>query len=395
MRRELENLKEVRSARICYNSRMKTIRLPFRVKKPILACGADMKGAFALAKGDKAYLFDGFGDLSQVDNFTKYEKAVKAAQARLKIRPQIVVCDLHPGYFSTQFARDYMQYLPDRQAGATRSTLYEVQHHEAHIASVIIDNSIKGEIFGVAFDGTGYGSDGNIWGGEFFSGNIKRLKRTAHLDYVRMPGGEACVKEPWRMAISYLYASFGKDFIKLKTDFIKDTDKKRWTVLKSMIDKNINSPLTSSAGRLFDAVGSLVLNKRCSEFEAQLPIGLERIAETDIDGSYYSDNSFGIIKGVVRDIRRNVRAPVISAKFHNSIAGLILKAAKKSKIRRIVLSGGVFQNRYLADKVKELLGKNNFKVYTHLKSETNDSGIPLGQIAIAHARLSAFAFNKR
>ena len=358
---------------------MRTIKLPFKVKKPVLACGADMKGAFALVRGDDAYLFDEFGDLSELDNFNRYEKAVKAAQTKLKIDPRIVVCDLHPGYFSTQFAESF-------QISAFNCQLFKVQHHEAHVASAITDNNIKDKVLGVAFDGTGYGTDGDIWGGEFFAGNVKDLKRIAHLDYIPMPGGEACIKEPWRMAASYLYSVFGGEFLKLKVSFAKGMDKKRWVVLKDMIDKSINSPLTSSMGRLFDAAGSLILNKPYARFEAELPIELEKIADKSIEDSYNSDNGANIIKGVVRDIEKYEAIATISAKFHNSVAALVLKVAKKAKIKKVALSGGVFQNRYLVNKTVDLLNRNNFKVYTHSDIQTNDSGIPIGQIAIAQAR---------
>jgi hydrogenase maturation protein HypF len=372
---------------------MKTIKLPFKVKKAILACGADMKGAFALAKGDKAYLFDGFGDLSELDNFTKYGKAIRAAQNKLKICPKIVVCDLHPGYFSTSFAESL-------QLKAYGLKLYRVQHHEAHIASAIIDNDIRGEVFGAAFDGTGYGTDGKIWGGEFFTGDAGRFNRVAHLKYVPMPGGEMCVKEPWRMAASYLYAAFGKNrdrhyFSTCCTTgkmvsvpyFLNNIDNKRWAILKGMIDKNINAPLTSSMGRLFDAAACLILNKPVADFEAELPMGLEKIVKAGVDDAYNSTDSVKIIRGIVRDIEKKIAAPVIAAKFHNSIAAMILSAAGKVRIKKVVLSGGVFQNRCLVSRAAELLNKNNFKVYTHSNIQTNDSGIPIGQIAITNARV--------
>lgn len=361
---------------------MKKIQLPFRLNRAILACGADMKGAFAFAKGAYAYLFDGFGDLSDLDNFMSYERAVKAAENNFNIKPQLIVCDMHPGYFSTQFAKRYAQ-------GARRMILHETQHHEAHIASAIIDSDIKGEVFGVAFDGTGYGLDGNIWGGEFFAGDLKGLKRVSHIDYIPMPGGEACIREPWRMAASLLYSIFGANFLKLKMDFVKNIDKKSWAVLKEMIDKKINSPLTSSVGRLFDATGSIVLNREKSKFEAELPMALERIAAKDIDDSYGSGSIAGIVKRMVRDAKKRVEASAISARFHNSIAEVILSAAKKAKIKRVALSGGVFQNRYLKDRAIKLLEENGFKAYTHSGVETNDSGIPIGQIAIASARVLA------
>ena len=361
---------------------MRKIKLPFKVKKPILACGADMKGAFAFAKGNEAYLFDGFGDLSELDNYAGYEKAIRDAEKRLKIRPEIIVCDLHPSYFSTRFAENYT-------LSAKRYKLYKVQHHEAHIASAIVDSAVEGNILGIAFDGTGYGLDGNIWGGEFFTGSIKNFKRITHLDYIPMPGGEMAIREPWRMAVSCLYHAFGDGFLKLKIDFIKSIDKKRWAVLKKMIDKKINSPLTSSVGRLFDAAGSLILNKPYAWLEAELPIELEKIADKNIDDSYDPDDSARIIKGIVRDLEKGVVAATISAKFHNTIAQMILKTAKKTKMKKVVLSGGVFQNRYLIRKTINLLNESGFNVYKHLNVETNDSGIPLGQIAIANIRTLA------
>ena len=369
---------------------MKKLVLPFRVKRPVLACGADLKGAFALAKGRDAYLFEGFGDLSDLDNFTRYEKAVKMAEEKLKINPQIVVCDLHPGYFSTQFAESY-------PLSAKHYTLFKIQHHEAHIASAIVDNDIKGDVLGVAFDGTGYGLDGNIWGGEFFAGNIRSLKRVAHLGYIPMPGGEACIKEPWRMAASYLYSiSKNRD----RHHFSGRTaDRKMVSVpifIKDMIDKKINSPLTSSVGRLFDAAGSLILDKKAAEFEAQLPIELEGIADKDEGGYYDFDlkkqngtiivNMAGTIRGILRDLDKKTPSPRISAKFHNTVAFMILKMAKRFNFKKIALSGGVFQNRFLSRMARQLLEEHGFEVYTHSNIETNDSGIPIGQIAIANAR---------
>jgi len=370
---------------------MKAIKLPFKVKSAILACGADLKGAFALAKGDKAYLFDGFGDLSDLDNFTRYEKAVVRAEKKLKIKPQIVVCDLHPGYFSTRFAEDYT-------LSAIRYPLFKVQHHEAHIASAIIDNGISGEVLGVAFDGTGYGTDGKIWGGEFFIGNAKKFKRVAHLEYLPMPGGDMTIREPWRMAASYIWKN--RDSAHFSGRMV---GRKKWAILKIMIEKNINSPMTSSMGRLFDAVGSLVLNKERSGFEAELPIELEKIVDKNECGHYDfelktrdgpdSIDMSKAIRGILKDLDKKVPRSAISAKFHNTAAFVILKAAKRFNSKDVVLSGGVFQNKFLSKKTRELLGEEGFKVYMHSKIDTNDSGIPLGQIAIANARASAFASN--
>jgi hydrogenase maturation protein HypF len=359
---------------------MKKISLPFKVKRAMLACGADLKGAFAFARGSAAYMFDGFGDLADLDNYAKYEEAIKGASKKLSIKPDVVVCDLHPGYFSTQFAKNYTQY-------AVRRTLYEIQHHEAHIASVITDNAVTGDVLGVAFDGTGYGYDRNIWGGEFLLGGAKHFKRARHLDYIPMPGLEMAVKEPWRMAASCLYAVFGAPFLKLKIDFTRNIDKKKWGILKEMVDKRINSPMTSSMGRLFDAVGSMVLGRMTADFEAEVPIMLEETADAGNNNSYNFNNVGAIIKGVVNDLEKKVAPSAISAKFHNTIALMVLASAERYKARKVVLSGGVFQNKLLLDKSVELLKNAGFNVYAPSNISANDSGIPLGQIAIVNARL--------
>jgi len=392
---------------------MKIIELPFKVNKPILACGADMKGAFTLARGREAFLFDGFGDLGDPDNLAKYERSVKAHTKKLGIKPSIVACDLHPGYFSSKFAESFQSGCSSAHLSVRYNcgpcTLYRIQHHEAHVASAIVDNNIKGSIIGVAFDGTGYGSDGNIWGGEFFvvrcplSVGRQNFRRIAHLEYVPMPGGDAAVKEPWRMAASYLYYAFGEDFFKsrgrahLNVPYINKDSLK---VLVKMIDKNINSPLTSSAGRLFDAAGSIILAKARVSKEAELPIELERLVSGDRCGSYkfrFRPDGEGviidikeIIKGIVKDLSNKRERQEISSKFHNTMADVITKTvlnlSKKFKVKQAVLSGGVFQNKYLTAKAVRSLTANDMKVYTHSNIATNDSGIPIGQTAIANAR---------
>jgi len=374
---------------------MKTIKLPFRLSKPILACGGDLKGAFALAKGTEAVLIEGFGDLAELENFEKYEKALRKTERKFRIRPAVIACDLHPGYASTRFGED-------EGSMAHNVRLCKVQHHEAHIASSIVDNDIKGEVIGVAFDGTGFGHDGNIWGGEFFLGNIKKFKRVAHLEYVKMPGADMAVIEPWRMAASYLYTIYGDGFLKLEAGFVKNLDRDKWAVLKKMIDGSINSPLTSSAGRLFDSAASMVLMKDKAAFEAELPIELENMALEACRDSYGFDlkpgkdtsviNVSKIIRGVINDISKDIDRSVIASRFHNTIADVVLKVSlnlrKRFGANKIVLSGGVFQNRYLSARAIEILSSEDFEVYRNSNVPTNDSGIPIGQIAIANARTS-------
>lgn len=372
---------------------MKIIELPFKIEKPILACGADLKGAFALAKGNKAYLVEGFGPLSDPDNLEAYEASIYACKKKLGTIPKVIACDSHPGYFSSRFAETHALKL-------MTTDLRYIQHHEAHIASAMSEHSIRTDVIGVAFDGTGYGWDGCIWGGEFFVGGLKEFRRAAHFEYVPMPGGEAAIREPWRMAVSYLYRTFGRGFLRRDLDIIKKSGKKRLSVIKKMIDGNINSPLTSSAGRLFDAAGSLILMKETASFEAELPMELEKIA-CQACGDCYKFNikskegmliieTSGLIKGIVSDLARKIKESVISAKFHNTIAEMIAGAASLLRqefgLRKIVLSGGVFQNKYLTKRAALLLNKNKFDVYIHSNVNTNDYGIPVGQLAIANAR---------
>ena len=372
---------------------MKIIGLPFKIKEPILACGADLKGAFALAKGNKAYLAEGFGPLSDPDNLAAYETSIYACEERLGIRPKVIACDLHPDYLSGRFAETHALKL-------TTTDLRRVQHHEAHIASAVVEHSIRTDVIGVAFDGTGYGPDGRIWGGEFFVGGLKELRRAAHLEYMPMPGGEAAIREPWRMAVSYLYGAFGRNFLKQAPAVVRARGRKRLSMLVKMMDNNINSPLTSSAGRLFDAAGCLVLGKESASFEAELPMELERMASPANDDRYKFGIKFkngmriieasGPVKGIVSDLRKKRDKNIISAKFHNTIAEMIAQTAsllrKSSGLRKVVLSGGVFQNRYLVKKTALLLNKNSFDVYIHSGINTNDYGIPIGQLAIANAR---------
>lgn len=362
---------------------MREVRLPFKAKKEILACGADLKGGFCFARDDRAILSNGFGDLSQADNFEKYQKEVKKVQRAFKFKPKIVACDLHPGYFSTKFAQSYC---------GPRSMVHGpqyIQHHHAHIASCMVDNGIKGKVIGVSFDGTGFGTDGNIWGGEILLAGYKKFDRLFHLDYAPMPGGEIAIKEPWRMSLSYLYKTYKDNFKNTGIPFLKKIDKNKRNVITRMIKNGINSPLTSSMGRLFDGVSSLIGIKDVARFEAEAAIELEKIADAECDKSYNALNIEEIIKGIVNDLKKKEKTSVISAKFHNTIAQLVktvaLRAKKREGAEKIVFSGGVFQNRYLVTRLKQLFDDSGCKPYFHRNLSTTDSDICLGQIAIANS----------
>ncbi|MEK6732860.1 MAG: carbamoyltransferase HypF, partial [Candidatus Omnitrophota bacterium] len=268
------------------------------------------------------------------------------------------------------------------------------------------DNGIRGNVIGVAFDGTGFGSDGNIWGGEFFIGNIIGLNRIAHLKYIAMPGGEACIREPWRMAFSYLYSVYGKKGLPGMTDN-KD-------ILSQMIDKKINSPLTSSVGRLFDGVSSLIGLCEVAGYEGEAAIRLEKIIKDDgltpyhelcsgtghgVKGEYrfkYAGEGGmiiieweSVIKGIVKDLKKGINKSEVSLKFHNAICNMIKETCillrKRHKINKVCLSGGVFQNKYISGRIGSVLAESGFKAYLHDRIPAHDGGIALGQAVLAGA----------
>ncbi|MFA6320976.1 MAG: hypothetical protein WCY36_03875 [Candidatus Omnitrophota bacterium] len=365
------------------------INLPFSVKKPILACGADLKGAFALAEGKNCILADSFGDLSDLDNFTEYALAVRACTKKTGIKPQVITCDLHPNYFSVHFAEDL-------QLKSSGLKICRIQHHEAHIASVITDNKIKGDVIGVAFDGTGYGTDGNMWGGEFFAGGLNGFKRAAHLEYIPMPGADMAVKEPWRMAASYINNAFGNTL----PSIVRRWNSADLKVIKAMISKRVNSPLTSGAGRLFDAAASIILSKDRIRYEAELPIELEKALTVNSGERYGFDieraggnfiiKTSVLIKDIVKDAEAGTDKGLMSCKFHNTVAEMIVETSarlgKKFKIEQVVLSGGVFQNKYVTARALNGLRDKGFKAYSHRDVPASDYGIPVGQIAMANKR---------
>ncbi len=379
---------------------MQIIKIPFRVKKEILACGADLKGAFSFVKGNRAYLNNGFGDLNDIGNLEKYGRQLEKIRRTFRFKPGIVACDMHPGYFSTKFAQNYARHMTHDTQRMTHNAIHYVQHHHAHVASCMLDNDIDENVIGVAFDGTGFGTDGRIWGGEFLFASFRSCERIAHLGYVPLPGGEAAIKEPWRTALSYLYLSYKDGLHAVRIPFMKGLDKKKAAILIQMVKNGINSPLTSSAGRFFDGVAALIGVRQKITYEGEAAIELEKVAAPGciesysyrIERSRFSPaviRTEGIIRGIVKDLEKKEKAAFISGRFHNTVAGIIketaLAEAKRRRVKKIVLSGGVFQNRYLHNKLKELFADTACEVYFHKNFSTTDAGIPLGQIAIANA----------
>ncbi|MCK5509667.1 MAG: carbamoyltransferase HypF, partial [Desulfobacterales bacterium] len=353
----------------------------------ILACGAELKNTVCLTKGKTAFISQHIGNLENPATNDFFHQTIDHLKRILDIEPEIIACDLHPDYLSTRYAKE--------QHGVE---LIQVQHHHAHIASCMAENKLDGTILGLSFDGTGYGTDGCIWGGEILIVEPGRFKRAASLSYIPMPGSAAAIKEPWRMAISYLYRVFGEEFLNLDLPLLKEIEEKKIKFIIKMISKKINSPLTSSLGRLFDGIAAIIGIKNHVSFEGQVAMDLEMLADDNRDATYdyewLSGNTYKVLTepivcGVVKDMEAGIHPSRISSKFHMTLIKLFSELCavirKESGLNRIVLSGGVFQNSILLTGLIESLKEKNFKVFTHTKVPANDGGISLGQAMVAAA----------
>jgi len=372
---------------------------------PILAVGGHSKNTFAIAKGNEVILSHHIGDMENAETYNSFVNGIEHFKKLFEVEPKIIAHDLHPDYLSTQYAKNLSTPRLPRFGGQVYPLLstVSVQHHHAHIASVMADNLLDNrKVIGIAFDGTGLGLDGKLWGGEFLVADYKEFKRIAHFKYVSLPGGEKAIKEPWRVAFSYLYSIFGNELWKLDINFIKKLDKKKSRVLQKMIDTGVNVPLTSSIGRLFDTVASLIGIRDTVNYEGQAAVELEMIMDdgrwTMDDGRKYQyeikkDRDTYIIdtdetiKGIIEDLENKEPKEIISLKFHNTIVELIVDMSKKIRkdtgLKDIALGGGVFQNMSLLTNAYNGLKKAGFKVYIHEKVPTNDGGLSLGQTVIA------------
>jgi len=357
--------------------------LPISLKQSvpsILAVGAHQKNSIAIAKGSQVFISQHIGDLDNRLAFETFTKTIKSLAGIYDFSPENIICDKHPDYTSSKYARDTML---ERE---------EVQHHYAHVISCMAENELDGPVLGVAWDGTGYGDDGTIWGGEFLKVDKNSYMRLAHLRPFPLPGGEKAIEEPWRIAIGLLYELFGR---KLFGDpeyrgFIP-SDKKINDLMRKMLEHNINSPITSSAGRLFDAVASMVGLCQTITFEGQAAMKLEFAAlkvKTDETYEFVIDhisNSYilnwePMILSVLKDLKTKISANLIAAKFHNTLVEMIVETAKLVGEKNIVLSGGCFQNKYLTERTITRLRQEGFTPFWHHLVPPNDGGICLGQI---------------
>ena len=353
----------------------------------IFAAGAELVNCFAIGKGEKAFLSQYIGDLKNPETLGFYEEAYGHFKKLFRFSPELVVADLHPDYFSTRFARSLN--LP----------VETVQHHHAHVASCMAEHQLDEKVIGVSFDGTGLGTDGKIWGGEFLLCDLQSFERPFHFEYVLQPGGDAVTHQPWRMAMSYLYHYFGKEYLKKnRENLFPYLLPERFEGVLNMLEKRLNSPETSSAGRLFDAV-SVLLNI-CSEttFHAEAPMRLEAVALETVETSYpflIKENVVSFqpaFEALLRDKEQGVSPSEMAGKFHQTVVEVIVEVVQKLAFhtgrRKVVLSGGTFQNRIILSKTEEILLHKGLEVYSHQQVPSNDGGIALGQLAVAAKRRS-------
>jgi hydrogenase maturation protein HypF len=374
----------------------------------VFAAGADLKNTFCFAKQNQLVCSEHIGDLEDAEVYHHYVNSIEHLRQLFEVEPKVVVCDLHPSYLSTQYA---MWIRQAHHKSKTEAKIVRVQHHWAHIASVLAEHDLKGPVIGLACDGTGYGTDGKIWGCECLIASLDDFERFGHLAYYSLPGADKAGKEAIRPALGLLKKTYGDDFsvdkfgwllgrIEENTNRKSKVENRKLGIILEQLDKQINTVETSSLGRLFDAVAAMLGLGSYNYFEAQLPMALEAIIEGNIEEHYDFEltkneplqfDLSGMIKQLIADIQKGVAAGFISAKFHNTVAvGLLelAKAARKDKkLSTAALSGGVFCNRYLTNRLIRLLKGEGFSVLFNREVPSNDGGISLGQAAIAASLL--------
>ncbi len=374
------------------------VQLSEAVGAPIVGVGAHLKNTVTVAVGTNAFVSQHIGDLETRQSLEAFRKVVADLQSMYEVTPALVACDMHPDYFSTKEAR------------AMGHEVVEVQHHHAHIMSCMVENQLEGEVLGVSWDGTGFGTDGTVWGGEFLVSQGAEFERFASFRQFRLPGSEKAIKEPRRSAAGLLYELLGDDFLQNKDNSpLSAFSVAELSVVHQMLKRGVNAPLTSSVGRLFDGVASIIGLRQRNTFEGQAAMELEfalageqseqtyrcEVIETPIEPT--ESVGFPAQKGRARltvdwatmvremmvDVRKLVPRSLIAKKFHNALVGAIVEVAKRAGLERVVLSGGCFQNRFLTERAVIQLRKAGFQPYWHQRVPPNDGGISLGQVYVA------------
>jgi hydrogenase maturation protein HypF len=371
--------------------------LPVSLKRevpPILAVGAHLKNTIALSVGQQVFLSQHIGDLDTLEARTTFERVIADFLRLYEVEPVVIAHDLHPDYFSTKYATSHISHPTSHIA---------VQHHHAHLASCLAENEVEGPVLGVTWDGTGYGTDGTVWGGEFLWGDASGFERVAHLRTFRLPGGEAAVREPRRAALGVLWEHFGSEALEwedLAPVAAFASGERR--LLQRMLEQGVNSPVTSSAGRLFDAVAALVGLRQENRFEAQAAMMLEYAVDETVTDAYPLPMTqypipntqspvldWGpLLEALLADLQRGIPVGVMAARFHNALVEGIVAVARTVGAERAALSGGCFQNCILLERSYRRLAEVGIRVYVHQRIPPNDGGIALGQVAVATQRLN-------
>jgi hydrogenase maturation protein HypF len=368
---------------------------PFPVKLPwnipsLLAAGSELKNTFCITNKNYAFLSHHIGDMENYETLKSFEQGVEHFEKLFRSKPKAIAYDLHPNYLTTRYAL--------QRAERENIPAIGIQHHHAHIAACMAEHRLDGSqpVIGVSFDGTGYGEDGAIWGGEFLIADYQSYQRPFHLQYFPLPGGDAAIKKPARTALALLW-SLGLEWDEHLASVIEFSKEDRM-VLHTQLEKKINTPMTSSMGRLFDAAAALAGVRQKVNYEGQAAIEFEALVDPAEAGSYNfvleqdQVQIRGVVEALIADIRAGVPTSKISARFHNGLAEAVRMVVKKisgdSGIREVALSGGVWQNITLLGRTLSLLRNDGFKVYLHRQVPTNDGGLSLGQAAIAARRLT-------
>jgi len=361
--------------------------LPVQLKEAVpgvVAVGAHQKNAVAASVGDQVFISQHIGDLETVPAYEAFQHVLADFADLYELHPVVLACDQHPDYFSTQYAR--------KQRGVE---VIAVQHHYAHVLSCMAENQIDAPVLGIAWDGSGYGSDQTVWGGEFLSITPEGFQRVSHLRTFQLPGGEKAVKEPRRVALSVLCETFGAGLPglpDLPTLEAFSADERR--LLEEMMARGVHSPRTSSAGRLFDAVASIIGPRQVCRFEGQAAMELEFLTLNLVtdesypfvhldDGGVRTLDWAPVVRAIVADVRCGVDRSLMATRFHNSLVEMMVSVARKVGLEKIALSGGCFQNRYLTERAVLRLRAEGFRPYWHQRVPPNDGGIALGQVVAA------------
>jgi hydrogenase maturation protein HypF len=366
-----------------------SIPLPVQAARPLLACGAELKNTFCVAKGTSAWVSHHIGDLENFETLESFRDGIEHFAALFGVAPEIVAHDLHPEYLSTKYAFERDDLEP-----------VAVQHHHAHLAACLAEHGERGPAVGAIYDGTGYGTDGTIWGGELLVGDLKTFERAGHLLTVALPGGERAVREPWRMACAWLLAARGEE-VNVPQPIAKEVEPRSWAAVSELARRGLASPPTTSMGRLFDAVAALCGVRLRANYEGQAAAELESLCDCYERGAYSlpllrQDGEMVLdarptVVEAAQDVRRGVPAALVAARFHNAVCAATACAsitlAGQRNLDTVVLAGGSFQNRTLLESVAASVGRAGLRVLVPERLPPNDGGISYGQAVVAAARL--------